>query len=510
MANSNLPTGNSSMIGGAGTSTVAVSMVSGSQRSNNNNRSQLEESNLRLNNGYYGGAGGPSAVNNKLARIRSADPGDGNNNYHRRATKAAVAMKQVHQPTQIESFISFVDKYRKMFDSVQTNPQVQTALQIAQGAISLILIAFHPIHLRYDISIICVCQLLTTAAYLAYRLKVVPKQQPFNPKRLALFHTIYLIVSSFWTFVISVIFFILQTEATFLQIRCCKTSTYQALQENECIDRPGNFTMAEISTLKSQCWPGVDRWRDAFYRLQYTGFGVLPFIVIQPLEVLLELVSSIPRPLSQPSSDVFTLPPGCECRVLRKGVVHLQNFLSIEQQLELVSLARELGIFRPTHLCKNEKAKSIHMMTLSRSKQALPPQITALSTALAKHCQTLTDVGPTFNSHQCVVLHYPPVATPPKPGNRTAGDRLSLHDEQGSRGCVVSLSIGDTAVFVYKKSWSKKETLKKVELKSGDAFVFGGAARAMPHGVERVLEGSAGEEIAKVMKGRLNFNVRER
>lgn len=50
---------------------------------------------------------------------------------------------------------------------------------------------------------------------------------------------------------------------------------------------------------------------------------------------------------------------------------------------------------------------------------------------------------------------------------------------------------GESAQFVWKRSWKKALALERLLLRSGDILIFGGAARAMVHGVERLVAGSA-------------------
>ncbi|QCI65213.1 alpha-ketoglutarate-dependent dioxygenase AlkB family protein [Phreatobacter stygius] len=73
------------------------------------------------------------------------------------------------------------------------------------------------------------------------------------------------------------------------------------------------------------------------------------------------------------------------------------------------------------------------------------------------------------------------------------GARMSLHqdrDEQNFDAPVVSLSLGDTGLFRIGGSARGGKTVS-VKLASGDALVFGGAARLAFHGVDRLLPGTS-------------------
>lgn len=95
----------------------------------------------------------------------------------------------------------------------------------------------------------------------------------------------------------------------------------------------------------------------------------------------------------------------------------------------------------------------------------------------------------------CLVNHY------------REGAKLGLHrdeDEEDFSAPVVSISLGDTAIFRIGglERQGKTETLK---LASGDVLVLGGASRLRYHGVDRVLAGTS-----SLLKdgGRLNLTLR--
>jgi len=71
---------------------------------------------------------------------------------------------------------------------------------------------------------------------------------------------------------------------------------------------------------------------------------------------------------------------------------------------------------------------------------------------------------------------------------------------------VVSVSLGDTARFLF-GGLRRKEPVESRMLESGDAFVFGGAARLRYHGVSRILPGTAPPELA--LTGRFNLTFRQ-
>ncbi|MGE0006944.1 MAG: alpha-ketoglutarate-dependent dioxygenase AlkB [Parvibaculaceae bacterium] len=73
------------------------------------------------------------------------------------------------------------------------------------------------------------------------------------------------------------------------------------------------------------------------------------------------------------------------------------------------------------------------------------------------------------------------------------GARMGLHrdaDEEDFSAPVVSISLGDTAIFRIggTERGGRTETLK---LASGDVMVMGGASRLRYHGIDRVLSGTS-------------------
>ncbi len=99
---------------------------------------------------------------------------------------------------------------------------------------------------------------------------------------------------------------------------------------------------------------------------------------------------------------------------------------------------------------------------------------------------------------------------------------LNFYDEEGRMGLhqdkdegplalaagwpVVSISLGDTARFLFGGE-RRRDPVEAIPLQSGDAFVFGGAARLRYHGVSRIVPHSAPTELA--MTGRFNLTFRQ-
>lgn len=117
---------------------------------------------------------------------------------------------------------------------------------------------------------------------------------------------------------------------------------------------------------------------------------------------------------------------------------------------------------------------------------AIPAAIMAIWRAVADY---------PFPPEACLVNHY------------REGAKMGLHqdaDEEDFSAPVVSISLGDTAIFRIgaETRGGKTETLK---LTSGDVLVMGGPSRLSYHGIDRVLSGTS-----TLLKdgGRINLTLR--
>jgi alkylated DNA repair protein (DNA oxidative demethylase) len=85
--------------------------------------------------------------------------------------------------------------------------------------------------------------------------------------------------------------------------------------------------------------------------------------------------------------------------------------------------------------------------------------------------------------------------------------RMGLHrdlDEAAVDAPVLSVSLGDSGYFRFGTANLKGET-RRLKLNSGDVLVFGGPARLMYHGIDRILPGSS---TLVPGGGRINLTLR--
>lgn len=192
------------------------------------------------------------------------------------------------------------------------------------------------------------------------------------------------------------------------------------------------------------------------------------------------------------------------------GFAVLQGFLSREIQEELVadvsSQIQLSPLFTPT-MPNNGRPFSVRMSNLGqlgwvsdksgyRYQDKHPvtgqpwPQIPF---SLASLWEKLSDYPQPAQA--CLVNYY----------NTTA--KMGLHrdeDEKAFEAPVISISLGDTAIFRMGGA-TRKDPTQSIKLHSGDVVIIGGKARHYYHGIDRILGGSS-----KLLKngGRLNLTLR--
>jgi alkylated DNA repair protein (DNA oxidative demethylase) len=88
-----------------------------------------------------------------------------------------------------------------------------------------------------------------------------------------------------------------------------------------------------------------------------------------------------------------------------------------------------------------------------------------------------------------------------------AGARMGLHrdaDERAVEAPVLSISLGDTGIFRF-GGMTRRGTTASLKLNSGDVLMFGGPARSMYHGIDRI---QAGSSALVPGGGRINLTLR--
>ncbi|EEI16283.1 alpha-ketoglutarate-dependent dioxygenase AlkB [Corynebacterium lipophiloflavum] len=198
---------------------------------------------------------------------------------------------------------------------------------------------------------------------------------------------------------------------------------------------------------------------------------------------------------------------------LMPGVVHLPNFLELEQQAELVVQTREIArsvAGTPVAMRRPMVGKGqmkAHLLSLgwfwATNPYRLVRQVDGYAVPpVPDNFQDIADqvlaaarevdeaVGETIRVETALVNFYPPGAG--------MGEHVDAEEE--AENPVVSLSIGDDTLFRIEGH--------EVLLMSGDALVFGGPARRARHGVAGARAGTGPNETG-LKEGRINITMRQ-
>lgn len=192
------------------------------------------------------------------------------------------------------------------------------------------------------------------------------------------------------------------------------------------------------------------------------------------------------------------------------GVLHWPGYLGPQEQATLVAELREVArrapFFQP-RMPRTGKPFSVRMTTCGPlgwvsdengyryqphhpgTGQPWP----AMPAALLRTWEELA--GYPHPPEACLVNFY------------GADAKMGLHqdrDEQDFDAPVLSLSLGDTAVFRIGGTVRGGKT-QSLKLASGDALLFGGEARLAYHGIDRILAGSS---ALLPQGGRINLTLR--
>jgi alkylated DNA repair protein (DNA oxidative demethylase) len=200
------------------------------------------------------------------------------------------------------------------------------------------------------------------------------------------------------------------------------------------------------------------------------------------------------------------------------GAVHLRGYLTVARQLALNAECRALvdgavPAYVPT--VRGGGRMHVRMLCLGRHWNGrhyryeasrtdfddLPaPPLPESFDALAR--EIAAAAGMPFSPDLCILNYYD-----------VEDGRMGLHQDKDESADslaaglpVVSVSIGDTARFQF-GGLKRRDPVETILLESGDAFVFGGAARLRYHGVSKILPNSAPPELA--MSGRFNLTFRQ-
>jgi alkylated DNA repair protein (DNA oxidative demethylase) len=199
------------------------------------------------------------------------------------------------------------------------------------------------------------------------------------------------------------------------------------------------------------------------------------------------------------------------------GAIHLAGYFTIDEQQALASQCRDLvdgAVPAYVPIVRGGGKMHVRMLCLGRHWNGRSYQYESTRTdfdglaipPIPENLRTIARdiaaaVGMAVDPDVCILNHYDDEG------------RMGLHQDkdEGPRALaegwpVVSVSIGDTARFLF-GGMRRRDSVEPILLRSGDAFVFGGAARLRFHGVSRIVPHTAPESLG--MSGRFNLTFRQ-
>jgi alkylated DNA repair protein (DNA oxidative demethylase) len=199
------------------------------------------------------------------------------------------------------------------------------------------------------------------------------------------------------------------------------------------------------------------------------------------------------------------------------GAFHLPGFLDEEAQRALASECLALdgapaAFYTP--IARGLHPMSVRMLCLGRHWNAVTYRYEATRTDVdGLHVPPLPPAFVEIAAHLAGAAGFPMHADICIVNWYREGSRMGLHQDKDEspetivRGTpVVSVSLGDTAVFTF-GGLHRRDPAESIQLRSGDGFVFGGPARLRYHGVSRIAAGSGPTDLG--FAGRISLTFRE-
>lgn len=203
------------------------------------------------------------------------------------------------------------------------------------------------------------------------------------------------------------------------------------------------------------------------------------------------------------------------------GAFFVPSWLSVDEQIALIDLCRQWGrppagfvvprmadgtplSIKSLYLGWNWRPGRQYTKFHDQQERILVKEFPAELAQLAKRAYELTfGASGSFAPDSAIINWYDENAT------------LGLHQDKGeaddviARGSpVITISLGDSAVFRFGNTVTRSKPYRDVTLESGDLFVFGGPSRMAYHGITRLHHRSAPAALGP-FRGRLSITIRE-
>lgn len=199
-------------------------------------------------------------------------------------------------------------------------------------------------------------------------------------------------------------------------------------------------------------------------------------------------------------------------RLIAPDAWHLPNWLALHEQQKLIELARDIArgpvpahqpLINGSPMSVWHVSAGWHWQPYRYSKTATNvngarclPMPAELVEVAARTFRAVYGVECGVDYDVVAVNFYPP------------GSKMGMHqdNQEVSDLPILSLSMGDEAVFRLGNRHDRGRPYTDVRLASGDVVAFGGLARRCFHGVPKVFAGTGPAELG--LTGRLNLTLR--
>ena len=205
---------------------------------------------------------------------------------------------------------------------------------------------------------------------------------------------------------------------------------------------------------------------------------------------------------------------GRQSREVAPGAVHIPNWLTLQQQSWLVAQFHRWASGPVPIRAARVNGHEMSVRTVCLGWHWQPYQYTRTATdvngaRVREFPDWMVDLGRAAlraSGHQDAVAYTPDTALV---NFYDSTARLGMHQDKDERSLapVVSLSIGDSAVFRLGNTENRGKPYQDLLLASGDLFVFGGPSRLAYHGVTKIQPGTAPAGCG-LPNGRINITMR--
>ncbi len=199
------------------------------------------------------------------------------------------------------------------------------------------------------------------------------------------------------------------------------------------------------------------------------------------------------------------------------GAVHVPDWLSVEEQRELVEACRAWAMGPvPIRAAKLPSGHQMSVKTVCLGWHWQPYKYSRTADDMdgirvADFPQWMVDLGrralrDAYADPAAAAAYTPDVALINYYDDHA---RLGPHQDKDEKTDepVVSLSIGDRCIFRFGNTSTRTKPYTDIELVTGDLFVFGGPSRFAYHGVTRTIPGTA-DPATGLERGRINITMR--